>query len=95
MNYLFACYELGNLDDDVHGFLHVLDRHELIAAVEVQATGKDIGTRQALERELGAVRTSANGFYTRLFACIRRRIFLSRMRKTIPPLQTPANSQQS
>ena len=67
MNYLFACYELGNLDDDVHGFLHVLDRHELIAAVEVQATGKDIGTRQALERELGAVRTSANGFYTRLY----------------------------
>lgn len=62
MNYLFACYELGNLDDDVHGFLHVLDRHELIAAVEVQATGKDIGTRQALERELGTVRTSANGF---------------------------------
>ena len=52
MNYLFAGYELGNLDDDVHGFLHVLDRHELIAAVEVQATGKDIGTRQALEREL-------------------------------------------
>ena len=48
MNYLFAGYELGNLDDDVHGFLHVLDRHELIAAVEVQATGKDIGTRQAL-----------------------------------------------
>ena len=55
MNYLFAGYELGNLDDDVHGFLHVLDRHELIAAVEVQATGKDIGTRQALERELGAL----------------------------------------
>lgn len=34
---------------------------------------------------------AVNGFYTRLFACIRRRIFLSRMRKTIPPLQTPAN----
>ena len=95
MNYLFACYELGNLDDDVHGFLHVLDRHELIAAVEVQATGKDIGTRQALERELGAVRTSANGFYTRLFACIRRRIFFSRMRKIILQSQTPVNSQQS
>ena len=66
MNYLFACYELGNLDDDVHGFLHVLDRHELIAAVEVQATGKDIGTRQALERELGTVRTSAGSICSRI-----------------------------
>ena len=35
--------------------------------------------------------TAVNGFYTRLFACIRRRIFFSRMRKIIPPLQTPAN----
>ena len=34
---------------------------------------------------------AVNGFYTRLFVCILRRIFLSRMRKTIPPLQTPAN----
>lgn len=31
------------------------------------------------------------GFCTRLFVCILRRIFLSRMRKTIPPLQMPAN----
>lgn len=39
----------------------------------------------------GNMCTAVNGFYTRLFACIRRRIFLSRMRKTIPLLQTPAN----
>ena len=78
MNYLFACYELGNLDDDVHGFLHVLDRHELIAAVEVQATGKDIGTRQALERELGAV------FFFYYWGAVRRGFFCpvpSTMRK--------------
>ena len=35
MNYLFACYELGNLDDDVHGFLHVLDRQNDVAAPPV------------------------------------------------------------
>lgn len=39
----------------------------------------------------GNMCTAVIGFCTRLFVCILRRIFFSRMRKTIPPLQTLAN----
>lgn len=59
----------GNLHDDVHSLFHALNRHKLITAVEVQASGKDIGTRQSFERKLRSVRTSANGFHARFDAC--------------------------
>lgn len=39
----------------------------------------------------GNMCTAVIGFCTRLFACIRRRIFFSRMRKIILQSQTPAN----
>ena len=46
---------LANLHDDIHGFVHHLDRDKLVGAMEVHATGKDIGTGQSTEAQLCTV----------------------------------------
>ena len=47
--FLSLCHNLGNLDDGHHGFLHGAYGHKLVAAVEVDATSKDVGAGESLE----------------------------------------------
>src|SRR5438093_10732870 len=50
----------ANLDNGVHGFVHILDRHPFKPRVNVVLTGEQIWCRKAHERETRAVRAAAN-----------------------------------
>ena len=58
---LSFCHDFGNLDDGHHGLLHGAYGDELVAAMEVDATGKDVGAGESLEGELCTVGTATDG----------------------------------
>jgi len=58
-----TCREFADLDNQLHGFLHGLDRQELVWTVEVDATGKDVGAGETLERQLRTVGTATDGLH--------------------------------
>ena len=47
--------DFRNLHDGIHYLLHHLYAHELVRTMEVDATGKDVWTREALETELRTI----------------------------------------
>ncbi len=46
---LFLCEVADDVQDDLGGFLHALDGHVFVFAVEVEAAGEDVGAGQAHE----------------------------------------------
>src|SRR6267154_2319996 len=53
--------DLAERDDDVDGFLHILTRYPFEPRMEVVFAGKEIGRRQAHERQPRAVGPAADG----------------------------------
>ena len=54
--------QTADVYDSHHGLLHALDGHELVATMEVQSAGKDVGAGQSLEAELCSVGAATDGY---------------------------------
>ena len=53
-------YPGRNINNRLHRLLHHLDRNELITAVEIHTTGKEVGARKSHERKLRAIGTTTD-----------------------------------
>lgn len=62
--------QLANVDNNLHGLFHDLNRDELIRAVEVDSASEDVRAWETFEAELGAVRTATDGLYQWCHACL-------------------------
>jgi len=66
--------ELAEVDNNLHGLLHGVQRAVLEFAVEVHTSGKDIRARQPHKREACAIGSATNWLYDRRNICLNHRL---------------------